>query len=195
MFDQATASLNAMRVIDLTLQFFGPDGEHWLQGAFRQGRERRCLVDAMAYLRRNHSIRRDNASWHIYEVVRPRIYAVSYGPKSVQSIWSESQFSDRLMFYNDNHCKSFAELCAVLIHARNRAAHDAAKTDSERQAEIIAAKAADERKQAAAAARWQLISGLEVERKSASVRWITRDTYILCPPAPAPIREPQRLAA
>jgi hypothetical protein len=132
MFDQATASLNAMRVIDLTLQFFGPDGEHWLQGAFRQGRERRCLVDAMAYLRRKHSIRRDNASWHIYEVVRPPICPVSYGPKSVQSVWSESQFGDRLMFYNDKHCKSFIELCAVLLEARNRAERDAAATDRAR---------------------------------------------------------------
>jgi 2-hydroxychromene-2-carboxylate isomerase len=74
-------------------------------------------------------------------------------------------------FYNDNRCKSFAELRGMLINARSRAAHDAAQTDSERQAEIVAAKAADRRKQeAAAVARWQLISELQAERKSSAVR-------------------------
>jgi hypothetical protein len=50
MSDQASA-LKAMRMVDLLIEFFGPDGKHWLQGDFRQGRERRCLVDAIAYLR------------------------------------------------------------------------------------------------------------------------------------------------
>jgi hypothetical protein len=75
MSDQATA-LNAMRVIDLVLDFYGPNGKHWLQGAFRDGRKRRCLVDAVAYVRRKHGIGGDDASWYIYEVIRPQIYEV-----------------------------------------------------------------------------------------------------------------------
>jgi hypothetical protein len=199
MSDQATA-LNAMRVIDLVLDFYGPDGEHWLQGAFRDGRKRRCLVDAIAYVRRKHGIGGDDAGWYIYEVIQPQIYEVRPGfwrsPASVKSLWVESQLRERLMFYNDRHCKSFAELRAVLITARSRAefCHAAARRELDRQAEINAAKAAERQKQAAAAeARWNLITRLQADRKSAAVRWITRSTYILCPPEP--YTEPQRLAA
>jgi hypothetical protein len=199
MSDQATA-LNAMRVIDLVLDFYGPDGDHWLQGAFRDGRKRRCLVDAIAYVRRKHGIGGDDAGWYIYEVIQPQIYEVRPGfwrsPASVKSLWVESQLRERLMFYNDRHCKSFAELRAVLITARSRAefCHTAARRELDRQAEINAAKAAERQKQAAAAeARWNLITRLQADRKSAAVRWITRSTYILCPPEP--YTEPQRLAA
>ena len=69
MSDQSTA-LNAMRVIDLVLDVYGPNGEHWLQGGFRDGRKRRCLVDAIAYVRRKHGIGGDDASWYIYEAIR-----------------------------------------------------------------------------------------------------------------------------
>ena len=199
MSDQASA-LSAMRVIDLLLDFYGPNGEHWLQGAFRDGRKRRCLIDAIDYVRRKHGIGGDDAGWHIYEVIQPQIYEVRPGfwrsPASVKSLWVESQLRERLMFYNDRHCKSFAELRAVLITARSRAefCHAAARRELDRQAEINAAKAAARQKQAAAAeARWNLITRLQADRKSAAVRWITRSTYILCPPEP--YTEPQRLAA
>lgn len=204
MSDQATA-LNAMRVIDLVLDFYGPNGEHWLQGAFRDGRKRRCLVDAIAYVRRKHGIGGDDASWYIYEVIRPRIYEVRPGhfwrpPASAKSVWCESQLRDRLMFYNDSHCKSFAELRAVLITARSRAefCHAAARHELDRQAEINAAKAAAEQKRRAAVeARWNLITQVQFERKSSTVRRITAHTYTLCPraPEPQPAQEPQRLAA
>src|SRR5258707_15774972 len=103
--DQASAR-NAIRMLDLLLQFFGPTGEHWLQGDFRQGRERRCLVDAIAYLRRKHRIRRDGTGWYIYEVIRPQQDRPL--PVSARSNCAESHLLDRLMGFNDNGCKSFA---------------------------------------------------------------------------------------
>jgi hypothetical protein len=193
MSDQATA-LNAMRVIDLVLDFYGPDGEHWLQGAFRDGRKRRCLVDAIAYVRHKHRIGGDGASWYIYEVIRPQIYEVRPAAKS---LWSESQLRARLMFYNDNRCKSFAELRGMLINARSRAefCHAAARRTLDHQAEINAAKAAERQKQeTAATARWNLITQVQFERKSSAARRITAHTYILCPRAPEPC-SPERLAA
>jgi hypothetical protein len=202
MSDQASA-LSAMRVIDLVLDFYGPDGEHWLQGAFRDGRKRRCLVDTIDYVRRKHGIGGDAAGWYIYEVIQPQIYEVRPGfwrpPASAKSLWVESQLRERLMFYNDSHCKSFAELRAVLITARSRAefCHAAARRELDRQAETNAAKAAAEQKRRAAVeARWNLITQVQFERKSSAVRRITAHTYILCPRSPDhPQREPQRLAA
>jgi hypothetical protein len=204
MSDQATA-LNAMRVIDLVLDFYGPNGEHWLQGAFRDGRKRRCLVDAIAYVQRKLGIGGDDASWYIYEAIQPQIYEARperpfwRPPASVKSLWSESQLRDRLMFYNDSHCKSFAELRSVLITARSRAefCHASARHEFDRQAEINAAKAAaDQKRRAAVEARWNLITQVQFERKSSAVRRITAHTYILCPRAPDhPQPEPLRLAA
>ena len=127
MSDQASA-LNAMRMIDLLIEFYGPDGEHWLQYNFHEGRKRRCLVDAIAYLRRKNRISGDNASWYIYEVSRPREL-----PAPARSLCSEAYLRDRLMTFNDARCGSFAELRAVLIKARIRAAREfvraAAQTD------------------------------------------------------------------
>ena len=192
MSDQASA-LNAMRMIDLLLEFYGPTGEHWLQYNFHEGRKRRCLVDAIAYLRRKNRISGDNASWYIYEVSRPREL-----PAPARSLCSEAYLRDRLMTFNDARCGSFAELRAVLIKARIRAAREfvraAAQTDPERQAEIAAAKAAAAQKEEAAAARKrQLLAELERERMVRHAAGDKRKTYILTPREPH--TEPQRLAA
>jgi hypothetical protein len=194
MSDQASA-LNAMRMIDLLIEFFGPVGEHWLQGDFRQGRERRCLVDAVGYLRRKNRISGDGASWHIYEAIRPREL-----PAPAKSLWTEALLRDRLMAFNDAYCNSFAELRAVLIKARIRAArefcHAAAQTDAERQAGVAAAKAAAARKEEAAAARKrQLLAELARERMVRHAAGDKRKTYILTPRPPAPHSVSERLAA
>ena len=106
-------------MIDLLIEFFGPTGEHWLQYNFHEGRKRRCLVDAIAYLQRKNRINGDNASCYIYEVSRPREL-----PASARSLWREAYLRDRLMAFNDGRCGSFAELRAVLIKARIRAARE-----------------------------------------------------------------------
>jgi hypothetical protein len=192
MSDQASA-LNSMRMLDLLLQFYGPTGEHWLQYNFHEGRERRCLVDAIAYLRRKNRISGDDTSWHIYEAIRPREFPVA------RSLLSEAHLRDRLMGFNDARCKSFAELRAVLIKARIRAAREffraAAQTDAERQAEIAAAKAAAAQKEEAAARKRQLLAELERERIVRHAAGDTRATYILSPRAPERRTEPERLAA
>jgi hypothetical protein len=194
MSDQASA-LNAVRMIDLLVEFFGPTGDHWLQGAFRDGRKRRCLVDAIAYLRRKNRISGDDTSWHIYEEVI-RLYR--HLPAPARSLWCEAQLRSRLMAFNDSRCNSFAELRAVLIKARIRAVREffraAAQTDAERQAGVAAAEAAAARKEEAAAARKrQLLAELARERMVRSAAGDKRKTYILCPPEPH--AEPQRLAA
>ena len=192
MSDQASA-LNSMRMLDLLLQFYGPTDEHWLQYNFHEGRKRRCLVDAIAYLRRKNRMSGDNTSWYIYEVSRPREL-----PAPARSLCSEAYLRDRLMTFNDARCGSFAELRAVLIKARIRAAREfvraAAQTDPERQAEIAAAKAAAAQKEEAAAARKrQLLAELERERMVRHAAGDKRKTYILTPREPH--TEPQRLAA
>jgi hypothetical protein len=189
-----TSALNAMRMLDLLQQFFGPNGEHWLQYGFRDRRERRCLVAAIAHLRRKHRIRGDGTSWFICEVIRFRHPALS------ATSLCEAQLRDRLMFFNDHRCKSFAELRAVLTEARVRAAqefcHAAAQTAADTQREAAPpTDDAEQKRLAAVAARWDLITQVQFERKSAAVRRITRDTYILCPRAPEPQPEPLRLAA
>jgi hypothetical protein len=164
-----------------------------LQGKLREGRERRCLVDAIAYLRRKHRISDDRTSWHIYEAIRPQIYEVR---PCAKSLWSESLLRDRLIFYNDVRCKSFAELRAVLIEARIRATRAAAQTDADRQAEIAAAKAdATEKEEAAAARKRQLLAELARERMVRHAAGDRRKTYILPPRPPEPHSVLERLAA
>ena len=75
---------------------------------------------------KRNGISGEDASRYIYEVIQPQIYEVRPGrfwlpPATAKSFWTEPQLRDRLMFYNDQHCKSFAELRAVLIKARSRA--------------------------------------------------------------------------
>jgi hypothetical protein len=196
MSDQ-TSALNAMRMLDLLLQFFGPNGEHWLQGAFRRGRERRCLVDAVAYLRRKHRISGDNAAFYLYEAMQPEQRP---GCPAKVPAWAKPAVSARLMYFNDQRCKNFDELRAVLIKARIRAAreffHAAAQPNPERQAEIAAAKAAAlAKEQAAAARKRQLLAELARERMVRHAAGDTRATYILCPRVPEQRIQPTRLAA
>jgi hypothetical protein len=164
--------------------------------AFRQGRERRCLVDAIAYLRRKHRISGDGTGWYIYEVIRPQQYRPL--PVSARSNCAESQLRDRLMAFNDTRCKNFDDLRAVLIKARIRAVREfchAAAQPSVEQAEIAAAKAAAARKEEATAAhKRQLLAELARERMVRHAAGDKRKTYILTPRTPEP-SIPDRLAA
>jgi hypothetical protein len=100
-----------------------------------------------------------------------------------------------LMEYND-HCRVFSELLIILCRARQLALCDAYDWPSPwRKAGNEQADKVWLKQMTAAAARWNLITELALARKSPAARHITPDTYILCPRAPEPRAEPQRLAA
>jgi hypothetical protein len=186
--DQARA-LNAMRMLDLLIQFFGPTGEHWLQGAYSDSNKRRCLVDAIAHLRRKHRISRDGTAFYLNEAIQT---------ERRPPAWSKPAQCSNLMYFNDNRCESFDDLRAVLIKARIGAARDfihaAVQREIEQQPAFIAAKAAAvQQRQTAAENKRQLLAEIERERIQRHAAGDTRETFILCPRAPEP--EPQRLAA
>ncbi len=39
----------ALRMLDLLLEFFGENGEHWTRGRYDDGHGRRCLIGALQY--------------------------------------------------------------------------------------------------------------------------------------------------
>jgi hypothetical protein len=87
------------------------------------------------------------------------------------------------MDFNDR-CASFADLHAVIVKAKALAQRDAER--------LQPPEAAKPKRQTAAENKRQLLA--EIERERMAARWITSETYILCPGDPEP-SQPQRLAA
>jgi hypothetical protein len=161
------------------LQFFGPNGEHWLQHDYH-GRKRRCLVDAIRHVWRKsrRRITSDTVTFYLIEAIQPE-------PRPPE--WALAARCVHLQDFNDQ-CGSFADLHAVIVKARMLARHDAER----HQPEAIAPKP---KRQTAAENKRQLLAELERERMQRHAAGDTSETFILCPRAPAPPSKPQRLAA
>jgi hypothetical protein len=132
----------AVQLIDLLLDFFGPEGERWHQRTYRKGK-RRCLVDAIYHLRRKHHIHGEGTVRIIYENVRPK----SFPPAPALAIVADDRFNGVLMSYNDR-CANFAELRAMLIRVRTAA----------------------QREQAAAARKRELLADISLPARAGAVR-------------------------
>jgi hypothetical protein len=91
----------AVRVLDLLLEYFGDDGERWTRDHYDDGDGRRCLVGALSYLRCKHRIPSESAECFLHE-------AMKQGPPPRRG---------GLVYFNDR-CESFAELRAVIVEAR-----------------------------------------------------------------------------
>jgi hypothetical protein len=63
----------AVQVLDLLLGFFGDHGEHWLRHQLGDGTGNRCLVGALAYVRRHHGIKGDGAGHYLADAIPRRI--------------------------------------------------------------------------------------------------------------------------
>jgi hypothetical protein len=167
--------LKAMRVLETIFRFYG-EGDRWTRGVRHDGRGKHCLVGAIE-LHCKHPGTVNDIIDYIGAAIWPRRQAEYYS-------------LDRLMTFNDL-CGGSERICAVLVKARALA-----RRDVERQPEIAAARAAAEQKEARAGARKrQLLAELERERMVRHAAGDTRETYILCPRAPEPDTEPERLAA
>jgi hypothetical protein len=136
----------AVQVLDLLLEFLGESGEHWTRGRYHDGDSRRCLIDALDYLRRKHRVPSEAAEYFLQEAMPHRRFA--------------------LVYFNDQRCRSFAELRSIIVNARALALRDA------------------ERERAAAAVeRWPLAE-LEMHRaaRAAAADNSVTLSYVRAPP-------------
>jgi hypothetical protein len=166
--DQANA-LNAVRLFDLMLEIFD-GGRRWTQMRIEDEKGRRCLIGAMS----------DVCVWHPH--LNPST-ATAYLHRAMPA--TPKQMG--LVGFNDSR-RNYGEVAQLIEDAR---------TLAQRDVESYAAdNAADIRKQQAAARRKrQLLAELERGRIVRHAAGDTRETYILCPRAPEPDTEPERLAA
>ena len=51
----------AVQMLDMLLEFFGEDGQRWIRGALDDPHGNRCLVGAMAHLRKFMNLKGDTA--------------------------------------------------------------------------------------------------------------------------------------
>jgi hypothetical protein len=169
-------------MLDLMLDFFD-DGSKWSRGWGDYLTGTRCLVGAMSDIRARYKISGDHAREYIIRAI----------PRDQQ--WSRFR---GLMDYNDRHEGGWPELSMVLNKARHLALCDAngwprpeiRKPTMARENYRLNAQ----RRLQALHARIDLLEQLYADRRSERVRWITEETYVLCPTA-EPSGEPQRLAA
>jgi hypothetical protein len=112
------------------LEFFA-DCDHWTQGCYGDGNGGHCLVGALLYLGRKHRLPMAPAIALLQDAMpRPGL---------------------PLVFFNDTHCSSVAELRSVILKAR-RLAHDDAERDQAAAAVKTWLLAQIEKKRAAPAA-------------------------------------------
>jgi hypothetical protein len=91
----------AVQVLDLLLGFFGDHGEHWLRHQLGDGTGNRCLVGALAYVRRHHGIKGDGAGHYLADAIPRRIAT--------------------LIAFNDDAPEDFAVIRALIVRARDMA--------------------------------------------------------------------------
>ena len=94
---RAIETTEAVQMLDLLLEYF-VDGRHWTRGRF-YGNGRHCLVGALNYLRREHRVASGAARYFLEEAI-PR------------------ECRRRLVYFNDQRCRSIAELRSVIVKAR-----------------------------------------------------------------------------
>lgn len=146
----------AVRLLDLLLEFFA-DESRWLRGNFSGG-GRRCLVDAVFHLSAEHMLPPGPVMCFLQEALPRRQMG--------------------LIKFNDHHCRSIAQLRAVILKAR-----------------LLASESIELERAAEAVKRWLMLE-VELERQTRAAAGDHRETYILCPRAPAEVAVgPRRLAA
>jgi hypothetical protein len=167
----------AIRLCDGLLRLFGRNGEHWIRGAYHDGRGAFCLVGAIDHLHYRYWSGRfapDGSGQYLSAAIWPRRIP-HYRP-------------EHLVEYNDS-CTSFEQLRAVIVKARALARRDVNDPNIARDNAYAA-----EKEKAAAARKRQLVAEIERERMVRHAAGDTRETYILGPRAPEPAT-PERLAA
>jgi hypothetical protein len=95
----------AVRMLELLLEFFGENGAHWTRGRYDDGHDRRCLIGALHHVRRKHRTSSGGAEYFLQEAMLDRRFA--------------------LVYFNDRRRRSFAELRSTIVKARDLALRDA----------------------------------------------------------------------
>lgn len=145
-----------VRLLDLLLDFFADD-ERWIQGHYRDAAGRRCLVGAVMHFSAEHRL-----------------------PKTPVMSLLEAALPQRqlgLIPFNDQHCRSAADLRRLIRKARAFALENA------------------EHEQAAEAFKRQLLAQIERERAARAAAGDHRKIYILGPARNLQKTTPDRLAA
>jgi hypothetical protein len=148
-----------VQFLDLLLDYFA-DERRWARGFYHNGDyTRHCLASAIRYLSIKRSMPREAAQTYLYEALPPGVRLLAE--------------------FNDNHCRTVADIRALIAKARDRAVAD----QEQRQKRAAAAQLA----------RSLILIRLEREQAARAAAGDDRVTYIL-PPQP-PELEPQALAA
>ena len=87
----------AAQLIDLLLKFFANE-RHWLRGGYHDGHGRRCLINAVHHLGNKHGLPCDPVMSALDEALPERRVG--------------------LVIFNDQRCRSIAELRALILRAR-----------------------------------------------------------------------------
>jgi hypothetical protein len=97
-------------------EFFGPTGEHWLQGAAGDTAGRRCFLGALMYVERKHR-------------------ASSLAAQDfLKAVTTDGTWSPSLPSLNDSVCESFDDLRTFILDTRDLALEETREPTSERLA-------------------------------------------------------------
>ena len=127
----------AVEVLDLLLKFFG-DGERWVKGRLSDRRGNCCLVGALDFVSSHHVMKGDAAERYLADEISAVRDCDDAGVDlarfraSLRRALSGGRYRvsetvlrrDSLSDFNDG-CKDFAELRALILHAREAAIDDA----------------------------------------------------------------------
>lgn len=97
-----------IQIIDKALEVLGPKGEQWIQGKSSDRRGGRCLMGAIGYAKRQLGVKGDRTASLVFA-----------------ALYSLPQHRNRIEYienFNDKQGRTFDEIAALLVHARNIAA-------------------------------------------------------------------------
>jgi hypothetical protein len=167
----------AVQVIDLMVEFF-EDGTKWCRGWHDPRTGARCILGALDHLERLH--RMHDAGTR------------AYIDKALPDYWKRITVTG----FNDKNKDGWLGVLRLLKQARKLAASDPNKPQKPQVVPRKPTRSRNdyrlhwEKRQEALANRIELLTQIYEDRRSPRVRWITFDTYILCPMAPEPVELP-----
>jgi hypothetical protein len=107
--EQRTTALRSALVLDM-VEFFFRDGAMWVSGQWETCDGKRCLLQAVSFVRRQIGSRADRAPAYLAHAIRDNNYIRPH---------------DRIVAYNDAHGRTYPEIAALIRAAKALAEADA----------------------------------------------------------------------
>ena len=107
--EQRTTALRSALVLDM-VEFFFRDGAMWVSGQWETCDGKRCLLQAVSFVRQQIGSRADRAPAYLAHAIRENNYIRPH---------------DRIIAYNDAHGRTYREIAALIREAKALAEADA----------------------------------------------------------------------